>query len=236
MVIATEACYAAAVMFPFGFMAQTAGDIVHRADVCTDATLDATLVPDVEWLVSNQVIQKVFTYDSGVYSRPAPFMEHENMVLPFFYNRDILLQVLRSLLLLGPFFLLLVYVHERQSHVRLGHNQRESCIQMQARLLQIVPQVVGSLANRVARCANGVHIFCRTLDHKMLYKAAHNDGRAPAVNGKAEAYSLMRFRGKREISVNIVGNEDELVVERLRYCFGRPCCIACAREVKYHVS
>ena len=132
MVIATEACYAAAVMFPFGFMAQTAGDIVHRADVCTDATLDATLVPDVEWLVSNQVIQKVFTYYSGVYSRPTPFMEHENMVLPFFYNRDILLQVLRSLLLLGPFFLLLVYVHERQSHVRLGHNQRESRIQMQA--------------------------------------------------------------------------------------------------------
>ena len=124
MMIARETGEAVVVVEPYRLLAFASRDVAHRADVGTDAAFHTFVLRDMETLVGNENLLEETTYDLGEEPRDGTF--HQS-VDSFLSIEDFLtdnLQFQSRFLLLPYLFLLRIDIHERQSYVRLWHNQR----------------------------------------------------------------------------------------------------------------
>ena len=124
MMIAAEAGEAILVVQPGRHLSFTSVNIADRTDVGTDAAFHTFVLRDMETLVGNENLLEETTYDLGEEPRDGTF--HQS-VDSFLSIEDFLtdnLQFQSRFLLLPYLFLLRIDIHERQSYVRLWHNQR----------------------------------------------------------------------------------------------------------------
>lgn len=214
-------------------MAEAAIDVVYRAYVGADAAFHAFAAFHVERLVREEEACKKAAEEARIDAWPSA--RHE---MPFVatvgYGFNVRFEVSRSFFFLFFFLFGLVYIEERQPHVRLRHDEREGCIETDALLLQVTAQDVDSLANVVAGGAKSIDIMASCVGFQPTYKFAHYFRRSPSVNWKAEAYAfaigyIVENQGLCRPTLGVVkkvGDENQFVARPFGYFFGSPSGVA----------
>src|SRR3712207_6984533 len=115
----------------------------------------------MERLVGNEMVHEHAAYESRVDAWPSTYDDAAIASLTGHDALRILLQFGLGFGLLFQLLCLLVYIHERQSDVALGHDKREACHQPYAQWTEVVLQNTDGFAHGVACRAH-----CIAVDRK----------------------------------------------------------------------
>ena len=125
MVVTSKACETTAVVFPRRLLSLSAINVGSWAHFGTDATAHTTICFNPKSLVANELSFEKLTYNTAVYAWPS---SHIGFFF-YFLSLDNLCNDGCQMYLGWMFFLSLffdsVYIHERQTHITLGHEQRK---------------------------------------------------------------------------------------------------------------
>ena len=159
MVVTGKATGTFAVVEPVG---GSASDIVHRTDFCAFATFDADIGVDHKLFVRNHPLVEIAAYDIGVEAWGGALLQGYDTPPAILDDGDDPGQLLSGVGDLTGCLFLSIRVHERQTDIRLGHDDRIERIGMQSLTGQVVVQDGHALAHIVAaggqRPAEGILI------------------------------------------------------------------------------
>lgn len=207
--------------------------------------MQATVCNNMEGTVGNNMVDKHRTNKPAVDARPTSYhnVAHSTTTLHDIANKTRQLRV--GFHLLALFLGWCVYIHKRQPDIRLRHNQRYGTIYLYTNRQQTVLHYADSLAYGVACRAHYVGIMVAgIIDIKLVDKIEHQARWTPSVHRKEEAYALVIGKSIAKTLVGTVGlvvrkhslgNVYKAVACSCRHLLGSPKCIACSREIEYHI-
>lgn len=100
-------------------------DIIDRTDLLTLAALDTNVFIDGEFLVCNHPLVEIPADDVRIESRSGPFFQFFDTASPFLDHLDDMRHLLLCQFYLHGLLFLGIGLHERQTYVALGHDDRE---------------------------------------------------------------------------------------------------------------
>ena len=230
------------VVEPLRKLALSAADVAHGTYRYTFAASQALLLVGMERLVRHQHIYEEAPHRTAQQPWHRAYVEPfalglPRCFLPFGNLPGIQLQVFGGLLLLLEFLFLGVYVHERQAHVCLGHEQRVGRVEAQALLCEVGSQYVDGACDRVARGAECKTVVVRGgLDVQFLNEAPHQKGWAPAVNGEHKSQPLPLGKPEGAVAVHDIRYIDQLLACCRGKFRGCPSGVTCGGEVENHAA
>ena len=148
-------------MPPPGLVPQAAHHVANRAYVGADAALHAVRTVHAKGPVGDETVHEEAAEEPRVDARPAADVEPGAAAAPGHDVGRVGFQPRGGLLLLALLVGGGVHIHERKSHVRLGHEQREDGVEPDAAGPQVGLEEAHGLPDGVARGAEGVDIVAR---------------------------------------------------------------------------
>ena len=238
VVVAGEAGEAAARVFPFGGAAFTAADVVHHAHFGAQSALGATVGLHAELLVADEPSYKCRAQQAAVDAWPMSFVGAHDAALAGFYFLGKYLQLLGSTIQFLLLFLGLVNVHEGQTYIRLGHNERIETLGSNAhRRSQVAVQNLHCLADVVAcRHERIAKVSFGSIELQAAHKLPDDEWWTPAVNGKHKPDTFTLGQLVMTVAAECVGNEDERVASGFGQLLCGPSGIARSRKIEYHAA
>lgn len=190
VVIAGETSQTTVGMPPLGQLARLVFDIVHRTHLRTLATAQASLGRNAERFVGDEMPEEETAQQAGVQSGPLALGEHPRALVPFYIYKE-LLQSLGGCLFFHAFTLGRVNIHERQSDIRLGHDERPGGTEFQLMGLKVGSEQAHGLADIIAGSAERPDIR-RLLKHKMgaVKPLPEQQRRPPSMHGETKSQAL----------------------------------------------
>ena len=208
------------------------GDVLQRADTHTLAARDAG-VGAAERLVGDPLVE-AFPDDVGLEARKdaPPHLRHG---LPFGDVGDNFRQMRLGHLDLTLCHLRLVDAEARHVDVGVGHLEAVVGVQRQSDFRQLLTENLFRHPAVVAAGDRHPHVGWRLRKLQLLRKLQYEVRRLPRVNREDESHPLAFRKGVFETVFALgFGNENELVIKRLRDVFGNKTAVAATREVEYH--
>ena len=244
VVVAVEAGEATAVVLPSGLAAMAALDDVHGTGVGADAAAHAAVARHVERLVGDEETLEEASHHVGHHPRQCPLGHVHYALAPLQYALHDARQPLGCPLLLLPFPLGLVHVHERQAHVGLWHDERPGRghvfhAERPQRVVALdgLAQVAERIAHAVARRAEAVGIGRGGgVDDHLRDKLPHESGYPPTMYGEDEAQPLTGLQVVFLGVLHLFGHKEELLSQGLGKPQGSPSRVSRSREIEYHLA
>ncbi len=244
VVVAVEAGEATAVVLPSGLAAMAALYDVHGTGVGADAAAHAAVAHHVERLVGDEETLEEASHHVGHHPRQCPLGHVHYALAPLQYALHDARQPLGRPLLLLPFPLGLVHVHERQAHVRFRHDERPGrrhvfhAERPQRGVAQDgLAQVAERIAHAIARRAEAVGIGRGGgVDDQSGNELPEEGGHTPAMHGKDKAQP---FAGLQVVFLGMchrLGHKEELLSQGLGKPQGSPSRVSRSREIEYHLA
>ena len=236
MVEAVETGKTMAVVQPLWRQALAALNVVHGTDISTLATLYAAVFDDMKRFVCDEAANKERAYKPTVYSWPAPSvgLRPERSAM-----HDVIDHAVKPYLRCLNFLCLTfrrVHIHEGQTHIRFGHEQRRARIKVYASGLEVRSKDVERLTDGVARCAESINeMSMKIVNLQSADKLSNDKRRAPSMHRKTKAQPLTFF--ERDLYVGVgCGHELHAVARGGHNLFSSPFCVACCGKIKYHAA
>lgn len=204
VVITGEARQARTVMLPHGFLAKTANDVERGAYIGADATLHALGAIHAERLVSDEITREETTEEARVEARPVTDDQIRGR-LPLKDEVGELLQLVLRLPFLLHLLGLGIHLEERQSDIRLRHDEREGGVELQSAFAKVLPKDVDGLTDVVASGTDSVEIMPLRRQRHQFDETPHNLRRPPTVNREAQsdALALLQLQHLRRLNSGV---------------------------------
>lgn len=246
VMIAVETRQTTAVMLPLRLKAVAADDVVRRTDLGADATTHTTVGINAKGLVGDELMLKDGAEDMTVDPWPVAIVESKDILLTV---EDFLTDDAQSLV--GPadllaFFFFRVDIHERQTDITLGHDERPGTVDMRdAELLQTLVGrkdrvevvfyrptniITGSDQREAVRLFGRVVCCGRLSDDHFPEKGPDDCRHAPAVDGEDKTQALVGLKGINTIARECLGDIDETLTGVSSQSSGGPAAVAGSRE------
>ena len=222
MVVAGEAGEAVVVVKPLGLTALAALDIAYGTDAGATSALDAAIGNDMKGLVGDEETLKEAPHGTGEEPWDRTACERAKRVVtpsavPSGNGLNEGVELAGSLVLL---LLLLggrIDIHEGQSDIGLGHDDRGKELRINTLGAQMGQQTLHGATDGVA-CREdevGVVGLSTSIYRKQVDKLPDKAGRTPAMNGKDEADGLMFSEGITSLSPYRVSHIDKPISQPL---------------------
>ena len=166
-------------------------DVIHRADLGALATADAYILIHHKLTVSDHVFVEIAANHVGVESGSGTLLQFLDTPFVVSDDGDDMAQLVLGVLNLPEFLVLGVGVHERQTDVRLWHDDGEERFCLKTYGTQFLVEDGHALAHVVAAGGEGPTEGIATIYLQSLDEVADDPWGLPAVRGETETNALI---------------------------------------------
>lgn len=198
VMIARQAHRTLVVVLPDG---RCSVDIFDRTYCRATATASADVRVDSKLLVSNHLAIEVAADDVGIESGSGAALQFYDAALAVFDDSADVCELPTGILHFFCYALVAVGMHERQTDIRLWHDDRELCLSRQTMQCQLFIENGHRFSHVVATGRDSIAVGgrlqlvvgcrARALEDSTTDKFANDMRRLPAMSGKAETQSLV---------------------------------------------
>ncbi len=226
VVVAGKAVGALSVVVPQG---RCSCDVIHGTEPGTKAALDAGILVNPELLVVDEVLVVVAADDVGIGAGNGSLHQLADSLLPADDHLGNVHHALLGSRYLPALLLGGVQMQERETDVRLGHDNGEGAVERDADCLQLLAEDGHQLAHVVAAGGEGIDVGGGLqTEGGATDELADDAWRLPSVGGEAETQALVVAEHVfTTVLAQLVGYVDELFASGFSQLHGRPLRVAC---------